>query len=69
MSSCNYKDYAAKIWTSHLLIYIPTLPRCHFPELNYYQLQKAQAQAQAQAHAHAHANAHALAQAQTWAQT
>ena len=69
MSSYDYKNYAAEIWISHLLIYIPTLPRCHFPELNYYQLQKAQAQAQAQAHAHVHANAHALAQAQTWAQT
>ena len=66
MSSYDNKNYDAEIWTSLVLISIPTLPTCHFPELIFYQLQKSQAQAQAQAHAHAHAhaNAHALAQVQ-----
>ena len=51
MSSHDYENHAAKIPTFHLLIYIPTLPKCHLPELIVCQLQKVQnpkAQAQVQ---------------------
>ena len=36
ISSYDYENYATKISTFHLRIYVPTLPRCHLPELNFW---------------------------------